>query len=270
MQKVNDKIILVADYGRSGQGWLSYMLCYILNAKYIETYCLLRGLAFTDDEYIINLTEGNIPGREKTKYSLIVKTHSHPDPFFSLTDKVILLARDPRDVAVSGYFRNRTIAKYGTDVPPELQNKAILHVKPRSLNFVKKSLHERLKEWLWTKKFTCLFLTAIKWRNFYITWEHVDLCYRVRYESLLKDPKKTLSGILKYLDVDADDGIIDEAIEKFSFEKLSGRKKGEEQRQNFVYRKGIAGDYKNHFNFLQLLIFKKICRDMAKKWGYAL
>ncbi len=270
MQKDNDKIILVADYGRSGQGWLSYMLCYILNAKYIETYCLLRGLAFTDDEYISNLTQGNIPGREKTKYSLIVKTHSHPDPFFSLTNKVILLARDPRDVAVSGYFRNRAIAKSGTDVNPELQNKTILRVKPRPLNFMKKSLRQKLKEWLWLKKGTCYLLTAIKWRNFYAAWEHVDLCYKVRYEDLLTDPKKSLSGMLKYLDIEAEDRIIDEAVEKFSFEKLSGRKKGEEQRQNFVYRKGIAGDYKNNFNFFELSIFRKICRDAARKWGYAL
>ena len=270
MQKDNDKIILVADYGRSGQGWLSYMLCYILNAKYIETYCLLRGLVFTDDEYVRNLTQGNIPGREKTKYSLIVKTHNHPDPFFSLTDKVILLVRDPRDVAVSAYFRNRTIAKFGTDLNLEHQNKTVLRVKPRPLNSIKISLYYRLKEWLWAEKWTCLFLTAIKWRNFYASWEHVDLCYKVHYEDLLMDPKKTLSGILKYLDVEAEDGIIDEAVDKFAFEKLSGRKRGEEQRENFSFRKGISGDYKNNFNFLELLIFNKVCRDIAKKWGYAL
>ena len=40
-QKSN--IVLISDFGRSGQGWLSYMLCYILNAQFVEPYNFLNG-----------------------------------------------------------------------------------------------------------------------------------------------------------------------------------------------------------------------------------
>ena len=74
----HDKVILMADYGRSGQGWLSYMLCYILNAKYIEPYDFLKGMLYTTDERVRGLTSGNLPGRPKGRSSMIIKTHNWP------------------------------------------------------------------------------------------------------------------------------------------------------------------------------------------------
>src|SRR3989344_1927089 len=103
-QKSN--IVLISDFGRSGQGWLSYMLCYILNAQYVEPYNFLNGKIYSSSEDVIRLTSGNLPGREKTPYNLVVKTHNYPSSEFNLTDKVIFLIRDPRDVAVSMHNLN--------------------------------------------------------------------------------------------------------------------------------------------------------------------
>src|SRR6185503_18006983 len=80
---------------------LSYMLCYILNARFIEPYDFLGGKVYSASKEVVSLTSGRLPGREKTEYDLVVKTHNYPSAEFNLTNKVIFLIRDPRDVAVS-------------------------------------------------------------------------------------------------------------------------------------------------------------------------
>lgn len=54
----DDDTLLISDFGRSAQGWLSYLLCYILNARYIEPYALLEGSKYSSSEIIENNTKG--------------------------------------------------------------------------------------------------------------------------------------------------------------------------------------------------------------------
>ena len=108
-----DEIILVADFGRSGQGWLSYMICHTLNARFIEPYDLQKGTKFTKSKIIEENTKGNLTGRKIGRYKLVVKTHNPPASNFNLTGSVIFLTRDPRDVAVSYYYLSRNRFKAG-------------------------------------------------------------------------------------------------------------------------------------------------------------
>jgi len=242
----NGKAILVSDFGRSGQGWLSYMLCYILNAKFIEPYNLLQGREYSSSEDIIRNTKGNLPGREKTQYDFVVKTHNLSGGEINLTDKVIFLTRDPRDVAVSAFYWHKNGAK----------------------NAKWKNAKGKIFWTIATKiKIIDYILTAVGWARHYSSWKKVS-SFRVRYEDLSSDTKKTLLSILNYIDVSADEKIIEEAIEKFSFEKITGRKKGEERSQNSEFRKGIVGDYKSHFSLLELKIFWLICGKSASEAGY--
>jgi len=240
MKKENDIPVLIADLGRSGQGWLSYMLCYILNARYIEPYDLLKGRD-SSSEHIFSLTRGNLPGRERTKYSLVVKTHEYPAMDFNLTDKVICLSRDPRDVAVSFY----------------------------NMQLVRSKKNKRLKDILLNCRIIHYLQTARQWKNYYQCWDNRNY-YKVKYEDLITAPVHTLKGILNYLQVDGDDNLIKKAVEEFTFEKLSGRPRGKEDSSNLDFRKGIVGDYKSRFNKLELFIFKIICCKQAKERGYSL
>jgi hypothetical protein len=256
-------VILIADYGRSGQGWLSYMLCYALNARYIEPYCLLRGLVFSGKEKIVAETGGNLPGRQKTRYELVVKTHNLPDPYFSLTDKVILLARDPRDVALSAYARYQVTSKTGTDVEIEAQKQTLTDPKKSRKSFFRKAV-----EWLKSRKYFCYAFTAYRWRKFYQAWEEVKVAEKVTYEELSSETGTCLKRLLRYLEVSVDEKLLNEAVGKFTFKSITGRDKGEEQKDNVAFRKGIAGDYKNKFSKFDRLIFKCICGGIMKKWGY--
>lgn len=249
MAEKEEKVILIADYGRSGQGWLSYMLCYILNAKYIETYDFLRGTLYAPKE-TRDVTSGNLPNREKTQYSMVIKTHEYPAQEFNLTDKVIFFSRDPRDIAISGFKRSRIREKDEKNI----------------------SLRNRIYYLIHHFKLTSLIMTSHKWKKHYSMWhERKDIhFYQTSYEALTLDTEKTLRGILDYLNIKAPDSLIKESIERFSFERMSGRKKGEEDSNNSIFRKGIVGDHKNNFSKLELKIFDLICGKEAKDAGYNL
>ena len=248
MTNNEEKVVLIADYGRSGQGWLSYMLCHILNAKYIEPYFFLKGALYTENKELRDLTSGKLPNREKTQYSMVIKTHELPAVDFNLTDKVIFLMRDPRDVAVSASFMYRVTFK----------------------NEGNKSIKNTIFYLIHRFKPTSFILTALRWRRFFRAWagrKDIDSHF-VKYEDVSLNTESTLNGILDYLGIKAPTAIVKESIENFSFEKLSGRKKGKESVANPTFRKGIVGDYKNNFSKIDLMIFKFICGKEMKKINY--
>ena len=248
VRQAHDKVILMADYGRSGQGWLSYMLCCILNAKYIEPYDFLKGMLYTTDKRVLTLTSGNLPDRPKSPYSMVIKTHNWPAQNVNLTDKIIFLTRDPRDIAVSAYYRYKELVNL--EPPTTLKEK---------LFYMMSSF--RLLSYAWT---------AHKWKKFTLLWiERPDIkFYKVRYEDVSTHPMETLKRILNYLEVKANDKLIQEAIDNFTFDKMSGRKKGEEATKNMPFRKGIVGDFRNQFSWLELKIFHLIAGKQMSELGY--
>ncbi len=243
-----DKVILIADYGRSGQGWLSYMLCHILNAKYIEPYDFLKGMLYTTDERVLRLTGGNLPNRPKSPYSMVIKTHNWPAKNVNLTDKIIFLTRDPRDIAVSAYYRY----------------KELVNLEPPT------TLKERLFYWMSAIRPLSYAWTAHKWKKFIRLWtEHPDIQYHwVKYENVSSHPLETLREILNYLEVKANDKLIQEAVDNFTFDKLAGREKGKESAASMPFRKGIVGDFKNKFSWLELKIFHAIAGKNMRQLGY--
>src|SRR3989344_195444 len=242
----HDNIILISDYGRSGQGWLTCMLCYILNAQFIEPYDLAQGsLYFSGDKEIIRLTSGNLPGRQKTKYSMVVKTHSFPANKFNLTDKVVFLTRDPRDAAVSRYFRQLYLAKQD-NYKTFKRRLAYLFYGIRPVNYI---------------------ITALEWSKHYQGWERIA-SHHITYENLSTNTAQVVKGILNYAGEPASDPLVNEAVETFSFKRLSGREKGQENRQSIDFRKGVIGDYKNYFSKLEHFIFIAICGKEMQKAGY--
>ncbi len=91
----------------------------------------------------------------------------------------------------------------------------------------------------------------------------------VRYEEMLKDPFATLAAALRTL---TDGQAIDEeqlrcTINKYSFEKQTGRRPGSEDQKSFV-RKGRAGDWKNYFSAEAARTFDEIAGQTLIDLGY--
>jgi hypothetical protein len=94
-----------------------------------------------------------------------------------------------------------------------------------------------------------------------------DMC-PVRYEDLLEDPTGELTRLLGYLDVARDTSLVEDLVQKNAFERLSGgREPGEEDAASF-YRKGVAGDWRAHFNDEDTARFSEIAGPALEKWGY--
>ncbi len=236
----DDETLLISDFGRSAQGWLSYMLCYILNARFIEPYALMGGIKYSISDVIEKNTKGRLKGRENSRYSIVVKTHSHPAQQIDLTKSIIYLTRDPRDVAVSYYYMVRNAIKKG-----KIDRKLIFHMIP----------------------FLSFIITAFSWRKHFRSWQNVP-SFRVRYEDLRTNTFEVITSILTNFELDINKETVLESIDIFSFENCYGRKRGDEDVNNPEARKGQIGDYRNHFTKLHNIIFWMICGKEAKLAGY--
>jgi Sulfotransferase domain len=95
-----------------------------------------------------------------------------------------------------------------------------------------------------------------------------DDYYQVRYEDLLAEPVGEVVRLLEFLGADSDEEVARRCVEAASFEKLSGgRTQGEEDSSSF-YRKGIAGDWKNHFTEEDRGVFKEEAGGLLIRLGY--
>lgn len=92
--------------------------------------------------------------------------------------------------------------------------------------------------------------------------------HEVRYEDLLNAPTRTIKDLFCFLGVADDDALIKEISAASAFERFSGgREKGEENQESF-YRKGIAGDWVNHFDERARSIFATNAGETLVSLGY--
>lgn len=91
--------------------------------------------------------------------------------------------------------------------------------------------------------------------------------YIVRFEDLKKDTFNVVKNLLEYLEVDFNEEALNPTIDLFSFGNIAqGRVEGEEAAHH--YRKGITGDFKNHYSKRQAQIVKEQFGDDLKMLGY--
>jgi hypothetical protein len=90
----------------------------------------------------------------------------------------------------------------------------------------------------------------------------------VRYEDLLVRPNEEVERLLGFLGVDTDETLVEHCVGSASFQRLSkGRRRGQEDPSSF-YRKGIAGDWKNHFSQEDRRVFKEEAGELLIRLGY--
>jgi hypothetical protein len=156
------------------------------------------------------------------------------------SDSLLLFWRDGRDVAVSWYYHfvvghtltskkaiETTREQAGITDPANIQDSF-----PRALEY---------------------FLTAPRhprftWASFVDKWSDHSEAVHLKYEDLQQDTTarliETCANLYgKKLELSEASQI----VEKYSFQKQSGRKPGEESKGQYL-RKGVSGDWKNHFD----------------------
>lgn len=99
------------------------------------------------------------------------------------------------------------------------------------------------------------------------TWLGAGNVLFLRYEDFLDNEYPMFEKIVEYCRLDIDRDRLHEIIRYNVFERVSGRKRGVEDTASHL-RKGIVGDWKNHFTARIKDEFKKLYGDLLIKTGY--
>jgi sulfotransferase family protein len=97
---------------------------------------------------------------------------------------------------------------------------------------------------------------------------HPAAYLELRYEDLVAEPVPTFARVCRFLGVDDDEPILRRCLEEASFERLSGgRARGQENRDSF-FRKGVAGDWRNHLDAAAEALVIEKAGGMMRRFGY--
>jgi hypothetical protein len=254
--------VVIVSFGKSGRTWLRVMLSRVYQQMYGLSKRALIGfdnfhgmnraipkIFFTHDNYIKDYT-----GHEDSKADFYGK-------------KVVLLARDPRDVAVSQFFQWKYRMK---------PNKKILNKYPEAgvdvpaYDFVMNADAGLPK--------------VIRFLNLWASEaEYLGGFFLLRYEDLKARPEETLRGLLEFMETPATDEQIRDAIEFSSYENmkkmeqtktfwLSGGRMVPKDRNNpntYKVRRAKVGGYKDYFDDQQVQAIEELVNStLSPFFGY--
>ncbi|MDJ0607929.1 MAG: sulfotransferase domain-containing protein [Kiloniellales bacterium] len=263
LAKLKQADCVIVSYGKSGRTWLRVMISRVYQLKHglaerqLITFdnmhrrnTAVPKILFSHDNYIKDYT-GN--GDSKKDY---------------YGKKVVLLARDPADVAVSQFFqwkfRMRRRKKALNAYPTHGEDISLYDfvMRPESgLPNVIKFMN------LWAEE-------ADKFEDFLV----------VRYEDMRKDPKAVLGRIMDFIGTPASDAELAGAVAFASIENMkkmeqkkvfwlsgSRMKPGDSRNpQSFKVRRAKVGGYRDYFEEDETETLDRVVRDrLSPFFGYA-
>jgi hypothetical protein len=157
-----------------------------------------------------------------------------------------ILYRDLRDVCISNYYYVRL-------TPWHYQYQDLIN----------KSLSDYIDDWIADS-----LPGFCAWVDSWAEVRDPARSIMVRYEDILSDPHATLRRILETYELPATDERIDDMVERNRFDRLSGGRSAGQEKNNSFFRKGKAGDWKNHLTDQQKQAFKEIGGDWLIRHGY--
>ena len=175
------------------------------------------------------------------------------------TRRHVVVWRDGRDVAVSWFYHFVVGNNFTASHIVEKARAAagITGTPDPKLNFTA-SLREFLGHPVYPR---------YTWANFVDRWIGDKKAVFVRYEDMLADPVTTLIAVCRKLDHDLGSARASAIASRYSFSVQTGRKPGEEERKNYL-RKGIAGDWRNHFDRECCEMFDQAAGAQLRTLGY--
>lgn len=255
--------IVVVSFGKSGRTWMRVMLSHLFRVKHSLPENAILGfdnfhnlnrevpkIFFTHDNYIKDFT-----GDFDTKR-----------PFYH--KRVVLLARDPRDVAVSQFFQWKFRIKPSkvtiNNYPPQGSDISLFDFVTGDSGGSMQAVTDYLNQWA---------REAGK----------VDHFHLLRYEDLRAAPERELGRLLEFMGIDATDRQIEAAVGYSSYEnmkkmegrqqfRLSGGRMMPRDRDNpdsYKVRRAKVGGYRDYFTDEEVAaIDAQLAESLDPLYGY--
>lgn len=230
---------LVCEYPKSGGTWLARMLALCLRVPFCEFSLMpISSSCVTFSHWRYD------PGRRRCYY----------------------IYRDGRDVLVSLFYHRMRIVHQHPSTPAGVR-------WARRHPYLLSDAHGQLDQIRLFRVFAADVLgdTAggFDWARHVLEWQQADPARvkMIQYEQLLERTRDMVVECLRFSGRSCSEQQIDHAVGFFSFQAMSGREVGEEDRGAFV-RKGIAGDWVNHFDRETAQHFQSHSGDALRKLGY--
>jgi hypothetical protein len=234
------KIIFIAGLPKSGTTWLANMFASVPGYRLgSPSHVRLKDHNLRQDTF-----------REFDRRLVIVRMHTPPsqENISTLKQEGIrycVLYRDLRDVAISWFYYVKN------------EQEHFLHntVKDMSLNEgIEFFAENRLGGYAsWIRG----------WRENRDRLNSIE----ITYEALLQDTRTVFAELARFFSIKLSDRLLDKIVRVHSFRSQAGRDRGEEDITSFL-RKGIEGDWKNHFSETHKQRFKEIAGDLLIELGY--
>ena len=169
--------------------------------------------------------------------------------------KVILMMRDPRDQTVSRLYHIRRDPNHRWHL--KIQNMGNDEALMACIEGRSDGLAST-KEWINSTK----------------SWlREKDKFLPVKYEDLIENGNSEFKRVLEYLNISFSEPLVKSIVNRNRFDRLSRKpwqaiRKSGKQNQRSHFRKGIVGDWKNHFSEEHISRYKKIAGDVLIEWKY--
>ena len=233
--------VIVVSFGKSGRTWLRVMVSHLFRVMYRLPENAIMGfdnfhnlnravpkIFFTHDNYIKDFT-GDFSSKQ---------------PFYN--KRVVLLARDPRDVAVSQFFQWKFRIKPSkvtiNNYPPQGSDISLFDFVMGDNGGGMKAVTDYLNLWA---------AEADKVKAFHL----------LRYEDLRSNTREELRRLLDFMQVDATDAQVEAAVEYSSYENMKKMESKEQFRlaggrmmprdkdnpDSYKVRRAKVGGYRDYF-----------------------
>lgn len=111
------------------------------------------------------------------------------------------------------------------------------------------------------------------WLEGILEWRRLDgrQCFCFTFEEMKKDVPGMVQRILQFLEIPMDEKTVRDSSDRWSFEAVTKRRRGDEGptvRNQYMFRKGISGDWKNYFDESMIKRFKEIGGPQMLEIGY--
>jgi estrone sulfotransferase len=238
---VTEQDVIFVSYPKSGSTWLTFMLAELIWGEGQDQ-------KITDFRYIPTVPTKHLCERRLPSGGRIMRTHERYRP---CCRKVIYMVRDGRDVVASMYYHILRVTGMEADFSTFLD----FYLDRRAVGAG--LWHEHVLNWIDSPPF------------------RTGGGLLVRYEDMKRDARHELERCAEFLDLECTPEQLDKAVAAGSLdsmrksekqtERVTHREKGPEI--SFV-RKGVVGDWANHFSDADLERYYAVSREAMERLGY--